>query len=42
MWDLRYPNKKLKFSVDEIKGIALDLGENGAFTDLVFSNELVV
>ena len=39
MWDLRYPYKKLKFSVDEIKSIALDLGEDGNFTDLVFSND---
>ena len=39
MWDLRFPLKKLKFSIDEIKSIALDLGEDGAFTDLILSND---
>jgi len=38
MWDLRYPFKKLKFSIDQIKNIALDLREDGDSTDLVFSN----
>ena len=35
MWDLRYPDKKLKFSINEIKTIESGLGEDG-FTDLVF------
>jgi len=38
MWDLRFPNKKIKFSVDELKSIALNLKEGDAFTDLVFLN----
>ena len=39
MWDLRYPHEKLKFSIDKIKNIALDLREDGDYTDLVFSND---
>ena len=39
MWDLRYPHKKLKFSIYKIKNIALDLREDGDYTDLVFSND---
>ena len=35
MWDLRYPDKKLEFSVEQIKIIELGLGEDG-FADLVF------
>ena len=38
MWDLRNL-KKLSFSIDEMKKIASELGENGDFTDLVFVNE---
>ena len=36
MRDLRYPEKKLNFSINEIKKIAFDLGDNHKrFTDLV-------
>ena len=35
MWDLRYPDKKIQFSIEEIKNIESGLGEDG-FTDLVF------
>jgi len=40
MWDLRNPSKKLKFSINELKKIASELGENG-HTDLVFINEQI-
>ena len=39
MWDLRYPHERLKFSIDKIKNIALDLREDGDYTDLVFSTD---
>ena len=39
MWDLRKPQIKLKFSIDELKKIASGLGEDGDFTDLVFVKE---
>ena len=41
MWDLRNPSKKLKFSINELKKIAAELGEDGAHTDLVFINEKI-
>jgi len=39
MYDLKFPTQKLKFSVDTIKKIASELGEDGAHTDLVFLND---
>lgn len=39
MYDLRFPTQKLKFSVDEIKKIAAELGDDGNHTDLVFLND---
>ena len=39
IWDLSFPHKKIKFSIDELKSIALNLGEDGAYTDLIFTNE---
>tara|TARA_B100000787_G_C16181877_1_gene292334 strand:+ start:211 stop:1119 length:909 start_codon:yes stop_codon:yes gene_type:complete len=42
IWDLSFPDKKIKFSIDELKSIALNLGEDGAYTDLIFTNERVV
>lgn len=39
IWDLSFPDKKIKFSIDELKSIALNLGEDGAYTDLIFTNE---
>ena len=42
IWDLSFPHKKIKFSIDELKSIALNLGEDGAYTDLIFTNERVV
>ena len=39
MWDLKNPSKKLKFSIDELKKIASEIGEKGGFTDLLFVKE---
>lgn len=39
MWDLKNPSKKLKFSIDELRKIATEIGEEGNFTDLVFVKE---
>ena len=39
MWDLKNPGVKMKFSIDEMRKIAFNLGEKGNFTDLLFINE---
>ena len=39
MWDLKKPGVKMKFSIDEMRKIAFNLGEKGNFTDLLFINE---
>ena len=39
MWDLKNPDVKMKFSIDEMRKIASNLGEKGDHTDLLFINE---
>ena len=39
MWDFRYPDKKLKFSIGKLKEIESQIGHDGGSTDLVFVRE---
>ena len=39
MWDLRNPAQKLQFSINELKKIASQIGNDGDFTDFLFVKE---
>lgn len=39
IWNLKNPNKKINFSIDQLKKIASNLGFEGSFTDLVITND---
>lgn len=39
MWDLKSPATKMQFSIEQIKAIASNLGDDGKFTDLLFVTE---